>query len=277
MRDSGHPSARLGISLATPPSLLLSYEGMKVFLVALCSLGFTTVASSQNASDFDPLGENLDLPSQIRVMVEFIEVPLPELTKLLADPRKSANDSDLRKMVGELVTAGTATHYDTQFVIARSGETATSEGILEYIYPTEYESFKAPAENPSSESSEDSSSAPSLIVPPTPTAFEARNTGGTLEVQPTIGINNHLVDLRFAPEIVDHVKNESWGKWEGPNGEVPIEMPVFFSARANTGMTMIAGQYSLAATTSMLGEDGKPDHQRKLLFFVRADVLTVGR
>ena len=272
-----NPDINSGISLATLPCPLLSFRGMKFPLFALYSLGLATLAVAQAPSDFDPLGENLDLPKQIRVMVEFIEVPLPELTKLLADPRKSANDGDLRKTVGELVTAGTATHYDTQFVIARSGETATSEGILEYIYPTEYEPFKAPTDTPSSESSEESSSAPSFIVPPTPTAFETRNTGGTLEVQPTIGVNNHLVDLRFAPEIVDHVKNESWGKWEGPNGEVPIEMPTFFSSRANSGMTTIDGQYSLAATTSMLGEDGKPDHQRKLLFFVRADILIVGR
>ncbi|MGJ8725818.1 MAG: hypothetical protein ACSHYB_14765 [Roseibacillus sp.] len=250
---------------------------MKIPFFALCSLTFTGLSLAQAPSDFDPLGENLNLPKQIRVMVEFIEVPLPELTKLLADPRKSANDGDLREAVGKLITAGTAKHYDTQLVIARSGETATAEAILEYIYPTEYDPFGATSGKTSSESSEKNSPTPSVIVPPTPTAFETRNTGGTLEVQPTIGANNHIIDLRFAPEIVEHVKNELWGEWKGPDGEVPIQMPSFFSSRSNSGLTMIDGQYSLAATASMLGEDQKPDHQRKLLFFVRADILTVGR
>ena len=250
---------------------------MKFSLLTLCSLVLTHFASAQAGSDFDPLGENLNLPKQIRVMVDFIEVPLSELTKLLAEPRKSGNDNDLRKAVGDLVAAGTAKHYDTQFVVCRSGETATAEGILESIYPTEYEPFTATTGDKTSEAPEDTSTPSSILIPPTPTAFETRNTGGTLEVQATIGTNDHIIDLRFAPEIVDRVENEGWGEWKGPDGEVPIEMPSFFSSRANTGLSMVDGQYSLAATTSMLGEDQKPDHQRKLLFFVRADILNVGQ
>lgn len=250
---------------------------MKHTLLALCSLAFAPSALAQNAEDFDPLGEHLNLPQQIRVMVEYIEVPLPELTKLLADPRKSANDGDLRAAVGKLVEAGTAKHQETQFVIARSGETATSEGILEYIYPTEYE----PAEIPNEINSNDDTTsaveiAKAIATPPTPTAFETRNLGSTLEIQPTIGANDTVIDLRFAPEIVEHVKNEVWVEWNGVHGKADVVMPSFFSNRINTGLTLINGQYSLAGTTSMKGEDGKPDHQRKLLFFVRADILSVG-
>lgn len=228
--------------------------------------------------DFDPLGEHLDLPKQIRVMVEFIEIPLPELTNLLAEPRKTANDTDLRNAVQKMVEAGTAKHIETQMVNARSGETATSEAILEYIYPTEYE----PAELPGKVSTEGSevdeaTLAKGVATPPTPTAFETRNIGSTLEIQPTLGVDENVIDLRLAPELVTHVENVIWSEWNGPQGEAPIQMPSFFSQRVNTGLTMIDGQYSLLNTLSMRKEDGQPDYQRKLLLFVRADVLTVGK
>ena len=91
----------------------------------------------------------------IRVMVEFIEVPLSELTELLAEPRTSTNDGDLREAARKLVKEGTVKHAETQFVIARSGETATSEGILEYIYPTEYEPAELPAKITTGEANKD--------------------------------------------------------------------------------------------------------------------------
>ncbi|GHC43710.1 hypothetical protein [Roseibacillus persicicus] len=250
---------------------------MKHTLLALCSLTLATSSLAQNAEDFDPLGEHLNLPKQIRVMVEYIEVPLPELTKLLAEPRKSANDGDLRETVGKLVEAGTAKHQETQFIIARSGETATTEGILEYIYPKEYEPSEVPNEISSNQDTGQAMEIAKMVAtPPTPTAFETRNTGSTLEIQPTIGADDKTIDLRLAPELVEHIRNEIWSEWNGVHGKAPIQMPLFSSARINTGLTLINGQYCLAGTTSMKGEDGKPDHQRKLLFSVRADILTAG-
>ena len=139
---------------------------MKHTILALCSLALAHSATAQD-SKFDPLGKNLNLPKQIRVMVEFIEVPLPELTKLLAEPRTSGNDGDLREAAGKLVEEGTAKHTETQFVIARSGETATSEGILEYIYATEYEPAEIPTTVETGEANENSIElAKNLAAPP---------------------------------------------------------------------------------------------------------------
>lgn len=250
---------------------------MKHTILTLCSLALAVSSPAQD-SNFDPLGKNLNLPKQIRVMVEFIEVPLPELTKLLAEPRTSGNDGDLREAVAKLIESDTAKHAETQFIIARSGETATSEAILEYIYPTEYE----PAEIPTTVNTGDATASSleltkNLATPPTPTAFETRNTGSTLEIQPTIGANDRIIDLRFAPELVQHIRNEIWAEWNGPQGEAHIKMPSFFSNRVNTGLTLINGQYCLVATSSANGKDGFADHQRKILIFVRGDILTVGR
>lgn len=90
-------------------------------------------------------------------------------------------------------------------VTARSGQKATIEVIREFIYPTEYE----PPELPNSVGSTSSligdlgSQQSFPVTPATPTAFETRNTGVTLEIEPTIGDNDFVIDLRFVPEIVE--------------------------------------------------------------------------
>ena len=248
---------------------------MKHTIFALCSLVLTIGVSAQDPN-FDPLGTR-NMPKMVRVMVEFIEVPLPELTKLLAEPRTTTNDNDLRTAAGKLVELGIAKHAETQFVMARSGETAKTEGILEYIYPTEYDPAELPNEVNTGEVNENTIELfKNMLIPPTPTAFDTRPTGSSLEIQPQLDENDLLVNLQFEPELVAHVRNEIWAEWNGAQGEAHVKMPLFFTNRITTGLTVVNGQYCLVATNSMLGEDGTPDHQRKLLFFVRADVLTVG-
>ena len=252
---------------------------MKHTFYAFSSLIFASITPI-HAQDtgFDPLGENLNLPKMIRVMVEFIEVPLPELSKLLAEPKTSTNDTDLRAATTKLIENKTAKHIETQFVIARSGETATAEGILEYIYPTEYEPAELPSKIVNGPTNKDTIELyKNAVTGPTPTAFETTNLGSSLEIQPTLGVDDEIIDLRFAPQLTKHMGNEIWAEWNGPHGESHIRMPKFFVNRITTGMTLISGQYCLASTSSMEGKDGTPDHQRKLLIFVRADVITVGK
>ncbi len=92
--------------------------------------------------------------------------------------------------------------------IARSGERARIEIIREFIYPTEYE----PPELPNSVGVVDdiggglgagglSSIFP--VTPAMPTAFETRNVGVTLEVEPTVGPKKHFIELSLKPEMVE--------------------------------------------------------------------------
>ena len=93
-------------------------------------------------------------------------------------------------------------------ILAKSGESATIEVIREFIYPTEYE----PPELPQSVGTTSQNTDADVggggaqifpVTPATPTGFETRNTGVTLEIEPTIGENNYSIDLRFAPELVE--------------------------------------------------------------------------
>jgi general secretion pathway protein D len=94
-------------------------------------------------------------------------------------------------------------------IMAKSGQKATIEIIREFIYPTEYE----PPELPNSVGATGGGGGGLgglgggagifPVTPATPTSFEPRNTGVTLEIEPTLGGNNSVIDLRFAPEIVE--------------------------------------------------------------------------
>ena len=48
-----------------------------------------------------------------------------------------------------------------------------------------------------------------MVAPHLPTAFETRNTGNTFEIEPTIGEDDELVNIRLSPELVWHTGNNS--------------------------------------------------------------------
>jgi general secretion pathway protein D len=149
-------------------------------------------------------------------------------------------------------------------VTAKSGQKATIEVIREFIYPTEYE----PPELPNSVGTTStfglggvggfSSGGSFPVTPATPTAFETRNTGVTMEVEPTIGENDFVIDLRFVPEIVEFEGFINYGSPISSSGtdilgnpiqvvitDNRIEMPVFSTRRVNTSLTIYDG-YTVA-------------------------------
>jgi hypothetical protein len=227
--------------------------------------------------EFDPLGESNDLPKLIRVQVEFIEVPHETLTELMSGEVQHS-DLKLRAQVGDLVKTGAARMVETQMLMARPGQKATAESIEEYIYPTEYEPAELPNEiHTTAEGEKVKSDGREYATGPTPTAFETRNLGSTIEIEPNLGVGDRIIDLRFSPELVYHVGNQVWAEWNGKYGKSPIQMPIMYSIRVSLGVTLINGETRMVAAVSPKSEDGFPDFERKLMIFVRATVLTVGR
>jgi general secretion pathway protein D len=147
-------------------------------------------------------------------------------------------------------------------VTAKSGQKATIEIIREFIYPTEYEPPELPntvGQTGTTNLLGGGSSGGSFpVTPATPTAFETRNTGVTLEIEPTIGENDFVIDLRFVPEIVEFEGFINYGSPIQSSGtdalgnsivtvitENRIEMPVFSARRVNTALTIYDG-YTVA-------------------------------
>lgn len=144
-------------------------------------------------------------------------------------------------------------------VTTRSGQRAKVEVIREFIYPTEFE----PPEIP-----QDFGGGGSLfggggtgqagggfpVTPTTPTAFETRNTGVTLEVEPTLSNDGYTIDLTLAPEVVEFegfinygspIQTSAVDALGNPTTiiltENRIEQPVFSTRKLSTSVTIWDG------------------------------------
>jgi general secretion pathway protein D len=151
-------------------------------------------------------------------------------------------------------------------VTAKSGQKATIEIIREFIYPTEYE----PPELPNSVGQTNGNFGGGIgglggggggsfpVTPATPTAFDMRPTGVTLEIEPTIGENDFVIELRFIPQIVEFEGFINYGSpIQSPSTDAlgnpvvsiitenRIEMPVFSSRKVDTQLTIYDG-YTVA-------------------------------
>lgn len=173
-------------------------------------------------------------------------------------------------------------------VMARSGQRAKIEVIREFIYPTEYD----PPEIPTNFGGGGGGNAGGNVTittfpvtPATPTAFETRNTGVTLEVDPVLGADDFTIDLNLAPEVVEFDGFINYGSpinttttdLLGNPVLVPItpniiNMPVFNTRKVTTQVTIWDGQ--TVALGGLIREDIQ-DVEDKIPFI--GDLPVVGR
>jgi len=210
-------------------------------------------------------------PLMVQVQVEFIEMSHESLTKLLfLSTPKTMDATPLRKQVQDMVGKNEARVMETQIVLSKSGAKATTESIHEYIYPSEYEP-------PSFAPADDAAQGPKHtkdFLGPIATAFETKNLGSTLEIEPTLAANEKTIDLRLAPEFIWHTGDNLF--WEGKDSvgnTGKVQMPVFYCIRFNAGISCVPGQYTLAAVLSPKNTKGELDETRKVMVFVKCDVL----
>jgi general secretion pathway protein D len=96
-------------------------------------------------------------------------------------------------------------------VTTKSGQRAVIEIVREFRYPTQFEPPQIPQSVGAINSRDTNltgliplggtSTVP--ITPTTPTAFETRNTGVTLEVEPVVGPDGVTIDLNLVPQVVE--------------------------------------------------------------------------
>lgn len=234
----------------------------------------------EKGQETDVFSEDLNAPKVIQTTVELIEVPFAEATRMLYREKLGKEGDKLRAELQKLVDEGKATMLDTLFVTSRSSQKSTAESIREVIYPTEYEPAEIPAEvsvdKETAVTPEKIKLLEALMTPATPTAFETRNTGGTLEVEPTLSEDGRIIDLRLVPELVFDTGRQIYHKRKDSLGnESTIEMPLFYSMRTNTAVSLYDGQSQLISVLSPKSAEGPMDPTRKVFVIVRCDVVTV--
>jgi general secretion pathway protein D len=122
-------------------------------------------------------------------------------------------------------------------VTTKSGSSATVEVIREFRFPAEY----APPEIP-----ENTGSGTQPITPATPTTFDMKPVGVSLEVEPTVGPDNYTIDLRLVPEVTEFEGFINYGSPINNQGvEVTanvINYPVFSQRKVETSVSIYDGQ-----------------------------------
>ncbi len=246
---------------------------------ALIPLAATLHTSAQEVepTPISPKSPAANPEKQLQIQVEWIEVDAETATDLLMDENpaqpaviRSSNAGPLRQTLQESIDKGKATLVESVMVTARSGNRAKAESIQEYIYPTEYEEA-------SFLHSEKSLGTATKQIAPQARNFETRNVGVTLEVDPVIGSDERIIDLNLAPELVYLTGKESWGKHEAEGSAVEVLMPSFYTVKTTTQVTLVAGEYLLMSVQSPRNlETGMTDPERKILVFVKANLIAVG-
>jgi general secretion pathway protein D len=95
---------------------------------------------------------------------------------------------------------------DAPRVTTKSGQRAVIEIVREFRYPTEFDPPQIPQTfggGTGTFGAGGGAASVFPVTPTTPTAFETRNTGVTLEVEPTVGSDNYTIDLNLVPQVVE--------------------------------------------------------------------------
>jgi len=119
-------------------------------------------------------------PSGILILVEWIEVEHEDFSDWVFENKLTPDATNLRKEVQRWKKDGDAEVIRTVVVHAQNGQRAKVESISEFIYATEYD----PPEVPNEPNLSDKSELP--VTPATGAAFETRNLGTTVEVDPVL-------------------------------------------------------------------------------------------
>ncbi|MEM9479761.1 MAG: hypothetical protein AAGA58_08925 [Verrucomicrobiota bacterium] len=222
-----------------------------------------------------PAAVERELPKQLRVVVEFFEVEALAALDVLSEPRDNSSDDDLHaRVMGEvLADNGEIRLLDMAVITTRSGQRAKVESVEEMIYATEYDPAEiAVTEEVAGEGAEGLAA----VTPPSPTAFECRNVGVTVEVDPVLSADGSIVEVNIAPEVICRNEDSVFSAWETDHAEMEVIMPNFYTVKFSTALSVVPGHPHLAAVMSPRNDDGQRDGSRKILAFVRVDVLTVG-
>lgn len=153
-------------------------------------------------------------------------------------------------------------------IVTRSGQRAKIEIIREFPYPTDFDPPQIPQDfgainsrgggfNPFTGAAAPASGSVSSfpVTPTTPTTFEVRNTGVSMEVDPVIGEDGYTIDLNLAPEVVEFEGFINYGSPINTGAvnaagipttivltENRIEQPVFATRKLTTAVTIWDGQ-----------------------------------
>jgi len=231
--------------------------------MALCSalVGFP---GGLLAQEDDPFAGGKDKPkeivrpSTIKVVYEVFSLPMKQAAAI---QRSGLSDSAFyAKMVAGLKDKSVK---QVSFLMVRSdsGQRVTGEQIQEYIYPTEFEPPELPNMVANTEKSDEKKKSEKGVfpaTPATPSAYDTRSIGESLEVEAMAGVDGKTIEMRISPTRVSLIQRDTTG-----HGLSKVEMPRFADPKLKTGIVTKSGKPAYLGTVSDPSElqpEGEEQH-----------------
>jgi len=235
---------------------------------------------SEEASS--PAEGNIDIEYNITATIEWLDLSNADAMSLMRGGL-APNSAELIQKIRELETQGKATLVEAQSVTTKSGQRATSEGVKEFIYPTEFKPFESKSLSEANVNLSNTQVKDGKITlqqeasgAAQPTAFEMRPVGGRFEVDPVIGSDGKTLHVNMAPEYVIFTGWQELGKVRlGGETLAMVEQPHFASTRITTAITIVSGQTIVAGMTNVQKEDGTIDPTKKRLLLVHGLIFPI--
>jgi general secretion pathway protein D len=175
-------------------------------------------------------------------------------------------------------------------VTTKSGQRAVIEIVREFRYPTQFQPPQIPQTTGGGNSSGSGMNTTiniQPVTPTTPTAFETRNTGVTLEVEPVVGPDGITIDLNLVPQVVEFEGFINYGSpilvpaigtlaalLPGDRVVTPniINQPIFSTRKITTSVSVWDGQTVVLG--GLMREDVQKTEDRTPIL---GDIPIVGR
>jgi len=235
----------------------------------ISKLGGFEAAPADPPAPIDPGPVNLDFDLLMVVVPDNLATPIADM---FADPTKV--DAACQKLMS-LVEAKKATVSAWPRIQTKSGNRAVAENIEEVRYATEFS--KAPVDK----NAKPNQAAPQHAEPPQgpieveaqgafPTAFETRNAGATLEVEPVLGPDGKTMDLNLCAQHVRLLGFDSTTIRENGETKISVPQPRFQTNKVTQNISIRAGGRVLLGTYRLTDA---PDQME--FFILRANVAPV--
>lgn len=207
-----------------------------------------------------------------KVLLVSIETRLVEMPKLAADElfkeqgglaRTFVINDKILGAISDMVGNKKAKVASQSKIVTKSGSNCKNKSVREFTYPTEYDvrineetnSVQAlPAGSGSA--AKGVNAVPGMLIP---TAFETRDCGTMLDVTPTIGPDNQVIDICC---IFQRVRLSAYPNKVTVNalsGKTEVEQPVFLTEDVTTMFTMHNGTSALISVCDAISDQDKQD------------------
>ena len=134
-----------------------------------------------------------------------------------------------------LMAHGGARLLESPRLVTRPGEETVCKGVMEYIYPTDYEVNHAVSSQ--TDGSNTVYGVDSAGAAAEPQSFTMRETGTIVQITPSLTADGNFIDIDLNTQLVGEPEWKDYGvkaKWKGAaTYDLPMEQP-FFPVRATT-------------------------------------------